>query len=99
MGSSLRDSHRATEESEEAVTKEQTDYAVRVYIQDGTTIPWTDEGLDWVSKGVAKKIAAKLWDARQRVVNSEVIAIEIIDAGYETVQIHRFNEEKEEDNV
>lgn len=67
-----------------------TDYAVRVIMEDGTTVPSETEEMDWVSLEIAKKIAAKTWEARVSVVNSPVVALEIIDADYKTVQITRF---------
>lgn len=76
-----------------------TNYAVRVWLDDGSTEPPSTEEMDWVSLNIAKKIASKLYEARETVVNSPVTAIEIINADYETVIIHRFVEEKEEEDV
>lgn len=80
-------------------TNADTDYAVRVWLDDGTTEPPDTEEMDWVSERVARKIAGKAYDARVTVVNSPVVAIEIINAAYESVQIVRFDEDKEETNV
>lgn len=66
-------------------TKE-TDYTVRLHKEDETT-----EDLDeWFSLRVAKKIAAKAYDARVNVVNSPVTAIEIVDFNGKSIQIARF---------
>lgn len=78
--------------------KDETGFAVRVWLEDGTTEPPDSDGLDWVSLTRANKIASKLWKVRSNLVGSQVTAIEIIDADYNTVKIHRFND-KEEDNV
>lgn len=72
-----------------------TDYGVRVWLDDGTTVPADTEEIEWVSLPVAKKIAAKAYDARATVVNSPVVAIEIINAEYKQVQIARFDEDEE----
>lgn len=63
-----------------------TDYTVVLHMQDGT-IQEVDE---WFSLGVAKKIAAKAYDARESVVNSPVIAIEIVDFNGKQIQIAKF---------
>ena len=76
-----------------------TNYAVRVWLEDGTTEPPSTEEMDWVSLNIARKIAAKRYTARSQVVGSQVVAIEIIDADYESVQIHRFQDDKEEEDV
>ena len=72
-----------------------TDYGVRVWLDDGTTEPKFTEDIHWVSLNIANRIASKLWEARQNVVNSQVTAIEIIDADYNTVQKHCFEEEED----
>lgn len=72
-----------------------TDYGVRVWLEDGTTEPPDTEEIHWVSLNIARKRAARLYNARVTVVNSPVVAIEIIDAAYQQVQIARFDEEEE----
>lgn len=76
-----------------------TDYAVRVWLEDGSTEPPSTEEMHWVSLNIAKRIASKAFEAPSRVVNSPVTAIEIINAEYETVIIHRFGGESEEEDV
>lgn len=61
-------------------------YTVVLHMEDGTE---QDAG-EWFKLGVAKKIAAKAYDARQSVVNSPVKAIEIRDINQNQVQIARF---------
>lgn len=46
---------------------------------------------EWFSLRVAKKVAAKAWEARVGVVNSPVVAIEIVDYENNSVQIVRFD--------
>lgn len=67
-----------------------TDYGVRLVLEDGSFEPANTEEIEWVSLEVAKKIAAKLYDARATVVNSPVVEIQIIDASYNLVQNARF---------
>lgn len=63
-----------------------TDYTVVLHMRDGTT-----QGVDeWFSLGVAKKIAAKAYEARESVVNSPVTAIEIVDFNEKQIQIAKF---------
>lgn len=62
------------------------DYTVVLHMNNGD-IQEVDE---WFTLKVAKKIAAKAYDARQSVVNSPVTAIEIIDFDGNQVQIVRF---------
>lgn len=63
-----------------------TNYTVVLHKEDGTT-----EGVDeWFSLGVARKIAAKAYDARANVVNSPVTAIEIVDFNGVQVQFVEF---------
>lgn len=75
---------------------EVTDYGVRALLNDGTYVPAETEEIEWVSLPVARKIAAKAYDARETVVNSPVVAIEIINAAYEQVQIARFDKDEED---
>lgn len=63
-----------------------TDYTVVLHMRDGTT----EEANEWFSLGVAKKIAAKAYDARESVVNSPVVAIEIVDFNRKQIQIAEF---------
>lgn len=64
-----------------------TNYTVVMHMYDGTT-----EGVDeWFSLNVARKIAAKAYDARASVSNSQVKAIEIIDFNQKRVQIVTFD--------
>lgn len=63
-----------------------TDYTIVLHKDDGTT----EEAGQWFSLGVAKKIAAKAYEARVTVVNSPVTAIEIIDFNRNTIQIVKF---------
>ena len=64
-----------------------TNYTVVLHKEDGTT-----EGVDeWFSLGVARKIAAKAYEARTTVVNSPVTAIEIVDFNGNQVQIVKFD--------
>lgn len=63
-----------------------TDYSIVLHKEDGTI----EEIDQWFSLGVAKKIAAKAYDARVSVVNSPVTAIEIIDFNRNTIQIVKF---------
>ena len=63
-----------------------TNYTVALHKTDGTV-----EQLDeWFSLGVARKIAAKAYDARITVVNSPVKAIEIVDFNGTRVQFVEF---------
>ena len=63
-----------------------TNYTVVLHKEDGST-----EGVDeWFSLGVARKIAAKAYDARANVVNSPVTAIEIVDFNGVQVQFVEF---------
>lgn len=59
-----------------------TNYTVVLHNNDGTI---TDAG-EWVSLPVAKKIAAKAYDARISVTNSPVHAIEVVDIDGNTIQ-------------
>lgn len=72
----------------------ETDYSIRVWLDDGTTEPPDEEGLDWMSLEKAERIASKLWKVRSNLVGSQVTAIEIINQKYETVKIHRFEDEE-----
>lgn len=63
-----------------------TDYTVVLHMRDGS-IQEVDE---WFSLGVAKKIAAKAYEARESVVNSPVTAIEIVDFNDKRIQIAEF---------
>lgn len=63
-----------------------TDYTVVLHMRDGS-IQEVDE---WFSLGVAKKIAAKAYEARESVVNSPVTAIEIVDFNNKQIQIAKF---------
>lgn len=63
-----------------------TDYGVRVLLEDGTFEPPDTEEIEWVSLEIAKRIAAKVYNARMSVVNSPVVEIQIINAAYELVQ-------------
>lgn len=63
-----------------------TDYTVVLHMRDGST----QEVDEWFSLGVARKIAAKAYDARESVVNSPVIAIEIVDFNGNQIQIAKF---------
>lgn len=63
-----------------------TDYTVVLHKEDGTI----EELDEWFSLGVARRIAAKAYDARQSVVSSHVTAIEIIDFNGKQVQIAKF---------
>lgn len=63
-----------------------TDYTVVLHMEDGSTL----EVDEWFSLGVARKIAAKAYDARESVVNSPVIAIEIVDFNGNQIQIAKF---------
>lgn len=63
-----------------------TNYTVVLHKNDGT-IEQLDE---WFSLGVARKIAAKAYEARTTVVNSPVTAIEIIDFNGNSKQIAKF---------
>lgn len=69
-----------------------TDYAVRVELRDGSVTPTEPDELDWFSWNIARKIAAKAYDAREITAGSPVIAIQIINAEYKVVQEHRFND-------
>lgn len=90
VGGSLWPDYRTSQketEQEEVNSEGATDYAVRVLKEDGSYEPADTEELHWVSLNIAKKIAAKAWDALQSVVNSPVVGIEIINADYQQVQI------------
>lgn len=63
-----------------------TDYTVVLHMTNGDT----QEVDEWFSLGVAKKIASKAFEARQSVVNSPVIAIEIVDINGKQIQIAKF---------
>lgn len=63
-----------------------TDYTVVLHMNDGTK----QEAGEWFSLGVARKIAAKAYDARVSVVNSNVQAIEIIDINDNRIQFVQF---------
>lgn len=69
-----------------------TDYAVRVHMNDGSVRPDTPEELDWFSYNVAVRIAGKAHAARETVTGSPVVAIEIINADYETIKIVRYED-------
>lgn len=69
-----------------------TDYAVRAWLFDGTPEPGDTAEMQWVSLGIAKRIAARAFEVRSGVVNSPVVAIEIIDKDYETVIKHEFKD-------
>ena len=64
-----------------------TNYTVVLHNDDGSL----EEIDEWFSLGVAKKIAAKAYDARVSVVNSPVTAIEIVDFNGNQVQIVKFD--------
>lgn len=63
-----------------------TDYTVVLHMRDGTT----QDANEWFSLRVAKKIASKAFEARQSVVNSPVVAIEIVDFNGKQIQIAEF---------
>lgn len=63
-----------------------TDYTVVLHKYDGTI----EEVDEWFSLGVARKIAAKAYEARVSVVNSPVKAIEITDFNGNRVQFVEF---------
>lgn len=65
-----------------------TDYTVVLHMDDGTT----QDVDEWFSLKVAKKIAAKAYEARANVVNSPVTAIEIRDFNGNEVQIVKFKD-------
>lgn len=65
----------------------ETDYTIVLH-KDNGEIEELDE---WFSLGVAKKIAAKVYTARQSVVSSPVTAIEIIDFNGKQIQIAKFD--------
>lgn len=65
---------------------DETNYGVRVKFADGSYEPPDTEEIHWVSLKVAEKIATKAFNARSSVVNSPVVAIEIIDADYKVVR-------------
>lgn len=67
-----------------------TDYTVVLHMSNGDT----EEIDEWFSLGVARKIAAKAYDARLTVVNSPVAAIEIVDIDGNSIQIAKFNTEE-----
>lgn len=62
-------------------------YTVVLHEESGDT---QDAG-EWFTLNVAKKIAAKMYDARVDVVNSPVVAIEIVDIDGNQIQIVRFD--------
>lgn len=62
------------------------DFTVVVHLEDGT-VESVDE---WFTLPVAKKIAAKAYEARVSVVNSPVTAIEITDINGKQIQIAKF---------
>lgn len=63
-----------------------TNYTVILHMDNGDT----QEIDEWFSLGVAKKIAAKAYEARESVVNSPVQAIEIVDFNGKSIQIAKF---------
>ena len=63
------------------------DYTVVLHMDNGDT----QEVDEWFTLKVAKKIAAKAYDARISVVNSLVTAIEIVDFNGNQVQIVKFD--------
>ena len=65
-----------------------TNYTVVLHKYDGSTDPLNE----WFSLGVAKKIAAKAYEARESVVNSPVKAIEVVDIDGNRVAIAEFKE-------
>ena len=65
-----------------------TNYTVVLHMYDGSTDPLNE----WFSLGVAKKIAAKAFEARESVVNSPVKAIEVVDIDGKRVAIAEFKE-------
>lgn len=65
-----------------------TDYTIVLHKDDGTI----EEVEEWFSLNVAKKIAAKAYDARVSVVNSPVTAIEIRDYEGNSIQIAKFSD-------
>ena len=71
--------------------EETTNYAVQMTFEDGTKFPENDE-LDWFSYEGALRIAGISWGARQRMTGSKVKTISVIDAGYNTVQSHTFED-------
>lgn len=62
------------------------DFTVVLHKEDGTV----EEVEEWFTLPVAKKIAAKAYEARVSVINSPVTAIEIIDINGNQIQIARF---------
>lgn len=64
------------------------DYTIILHERDGST----QEVDEWFTLNVAKKIAAKAYDARVNVVNSPVTAIEIRHFDGSTVQIAKFED-------
>jgi hypothetical protein len=71
--------------------QEDTSYAVRVLMNDGTTFPETNDDLDWQSLKEAKRIAANIWDAGSKVKNGKAIGVEIIDMNYSLKQKAMFD--------
>lgn len=63
-----------------------TNYTIVLHMKNGDT----QEVDEWFSLSVAKKIAAKAYEARQSVVNSPVTAIEILDFDGKQIQIAKF---------
>ena len=65
----------------------QNNYTVYAELNDGTKM-----GIDeWHTLNVAKKIAAKAYEARQSVVNSPVVAITIEDIDGNIIKTARFD--------
>lgn len=63
-------------------------YTIVLHMSNGDT----QEIDEWFSLKVAKKIAAKAYDARVSVVNSPVTAIEITDYDGSQIQIVKFDQ-------
>lgn len=59
-----------------------TNYTIVLHKRDGTT----EDLNEWFSLGVARKIAAKVFDSAQYVVNSPVVGIEITDFNGNRIQ-------------
>ena len=100
VGCRLWSEYRAGQEEEEPKEvshQDETNYAVIAVMSDGTENPNGPDDTVWLSYETAVRVAAKAYDVRVNVVNSPVREIKIVDADYETVMSHKFEDEEEED--